>query len=231
MSELASSGLSSDQLALVMELAAVVAAEARPVQDDQAMRRRQKDAERQRVRRHPQTSADSADTRKAPRPQKETTPFPPLKGGTSPISDQPIAKPLPAEPQKPLTVWVSEIWDATPRPGRQRSGKAQLENALRAAQRRGADLASVKAGLAGYFASDDATKSAGQFCQGVATVVSSGRWEAFVDESGPDPPEPADPWRERMLRWSMNQYWNSEWGPKPGKPGCLAPEGLLERAA
>lgn len=231
MSELAASGLSPDQLALVMELAAVVAAEARPVQDDQAQRRREKDAERHRVRRHLRKSADSADTRVSPTPPSEKTPFPPLKGGTSPVETQPIAKPLPAEPVRSLAVWVSEIWEITPRPGRERSGRRDLENALKAAQRRGEDLAKVKLGLVGYFGSEDATKAAGQFCKGVHVVISSGRWEAFVGAGNTDPPEPDDPWRERMLRWSMNQYWNSEWGPKPGKPGCLAPKDLLDRAA
>lgn len=143
----------------------------------------------------------------------------------------PLAKPLPAEPVRSLAVWVSEIWEITPRPGRERSGRRDLENALKAAQRRGEDLAKVKLGLVGYFGSEDATKAAGQFCKGVHVVISSGRWEAFVGAGNTDPPEPDDPWRERMLRWSMNQYWNSEWGPKPGKPGCLAPKDLLDRAA
>jgi hypothetical protein len=63
MADLASSGLTAEQLALVMELSATVAAEARPVEDKAALRRRAKDrayqAERRRQNR--QISADSDD--------------------------------------------------------------------------------------------------------------------------------------------------------------------------
>lgn len=32
-----------------------------------------------------------------------------------------------------------------------------------------------------------------------------------------------DPWRGRLLRWRIAKYWNTEWGPKPGKPGYRGP--------
>lgn len=41
---------------------------------------------------------------------------------------------------------------------------------------------------------------------------------------GSIPPEPEDPWPRRMLRWNTGGYWNSDWGPKPGKPGFLGPQ-------
>lgn len=63
MSDLAASGLSPDQLALVMELSATVAAEARPVADEAADRRRDRDRLYQAERRqNRQISADSPDT-------------------------------------------------------------------------------------------------------------------------------------------------------------------------
>jgi uncharacterized protein YdaU (DUF1376 family) len=35
--------------------------------------------------------------------------------------------------------------------------------------------------------------------------------------------EVGDPWSRRLLNWRVNGYWNSEWGPKPDKPGYLGP--------
>jgi hypothetical protein len=134
--------------------------------------------------------------RVSPTPPSDN-PIPPLTGGTFP-----------------------EIGEASPR---ERSGKASLENALRAAARRGFDLAAVKRGVAGYYASHDATKDQGQFAQGVHVAVSSGRWEAFAEDEPNAPPAEEDPWPRRLLNWRVNAYWNSEWGPKPGKPGYLGP--------
>jgi len=56
-----------------------------------------------------------------------------------------------------------------------------------------------------------------------ATWLNGERWD---DESAGAPQlplAPADQWERRLLRWRMAQYWNSEWGPKPGKPGYLGP--------
>jgi len=198
--------------------------------DAQADRRRAKDRERKALKaaeilRNSAESAESAEQqRKSPEPSKKISPIPPLKGGTFPTE---LVEPQPEKPKaeraKPLSAWVSEIWEITPRPGRERSGRPSLETALKAAIRRGADPATVKAGTAGYYASPDATKNQGQYAQGVHTVISSGRWETFAD-SEPEPPPDDDPWRRRLLNWRANQYWNSEWGPKPGKPGYQGPQ-------
>lgn len=43
-------------------------------------------------------------------------------------------------------------------------------------------------------------------------------------------PAPADLWRQRVAAFADpgNQHWNAtEWGPKPGKPGCAVPAGVL----
>lgn len=170
-------------------------------------------------------------TKKVPEPLKNNTPSPPLKGGISPISEpsQP-EKPSTTEPQKALTVWVSEIWDDTPSKGRQRSGKQLAHNALRAAVRDGANPAAVKAGLAAYYASSDATKDGGEYAKGLHRAIQNGLWQAFEP-----PPDRAvtddDPWPTRLLRWRAAAYWNSEWGPKPGRPGYRGPPPTLDAEA
>lgn len=62
MADLASAGLSAEQLALVIELSAAVAVESRPIEDKAAQRRRAKDRAYQAQRRqNRQKSAESAD--------------------------------------------------------------------------------------------------------------------------------------------------------------------------
>ena len=71
MADLAASGMTPDQIALVMELSAAVSAEARPVEDQSAARRRQRDREYQAEKRaaeRRQTSADSDDPSLYPYP-------------------------------------------------------------------------------------------------------------------------------------------------------------------
>lgn len=229
MAELAATGLTPEQMALIMELSASVAASARAPVDLVAERRRAKDRERKRGG-IPRNSAESAEQRVSPTPPSEKTPIPPLKGGTSPKLD--TSQPgKPAEAAKSLSAWVGEIWAAAPKPGRERSGRRDLERSLQAAMRRGADPATVLAGVEGYYASPDATKNQGEFAKGVHVVISSGRWEAFVPEDEPPtPPEDADPWPKRLRAYRLNGYWHSDWGAKPGKLGCLAPDEALMSA-
>lgn len=196
--------------------------------DPVADRRRAYDRERKRKVRG--MSADNStgippDKRKdvSPKPLSEKNPISPPNGGyLSQNPDDPQPEKPTAEPAKPLSAWVSEIWEITPSRGRERSGKRLVENALKAAVRRGDELGAVRSGLIAYYASPDATKDGGQFAQGAHTVISSGRWEAFASDD-PEPPDDSDPWRTRLLRWNTAGYWNSEWGPKPGKPGYAGP--------
>lgn len=81
MADLAASGLTPEQMALMMELTASLAAEARPVKDEAAERRRIRDreyqaAKREQDRANRQTSADSADTL-SPSPLSPQTPLTP----------------------------------------------------------------------------------------------------------------------------------------------------------
>ncbi len=233
MADLAGSGLSPDQLALVMELAAVVASEARPAVDTNANRRREKDRERKRnVRRIPQTSADSATETVSPTPPSERPPIPPLKGGTFPQTEQlPPEKPK-AEVGPSLKVWVDRIWEISPTRARERSGRRDVERSLKAAVGRGKDPGRVTEGLEAYFASPDARKNDGEFVKGTHRMIEQDRWEAFVSERSTDPPPDSDPWTRRLREFQKNQYWNTtDWGPKPGKPGCRAPQAQAQTQA
>jgi hypothetical protein len=40
-----------------------------------------------------------------------------------------------------------------------------------------------------------------------------------------EPPE--DQWRRRVAEFKRQFYWSDEWGPKPSRPGCLAPFDVL----
>lgn len=82
MGDLAATGMTPDQIALVMELSAAVSAEARPVADEAAARRRERDKEYQAQKRNErrQISADSDDTADAapfPAPPNENNLTPP----------------------------------------------------------------------------------------------------------------------------------------------------------
>lgn len=122
---------------------------------------------------------------------------------------------------------VETIWAISPSGSRRRSGKTDIERSLASAVRRGKSIKAIQAGLGAYFASQEATKDGGAFVKGVHRMIEGDRWEAFVETRPPDgPPSPDDPgpWRRRMLDWTKNRYWNStDWGPKPGSPGCLVP--------
>lgn len=42
--------------------------------------------------------------------------------------------------------------------------------------------------------------------------------------AAPAPVSEADEWAGRLRRWERSQYWDvTEWGPKPGQPGCRLP--------
>lgn len=76
MGDLAVSGLSPDQMALMMELAASLAMEARPSVDAQAERRRAKDRDRKRVN-PPRNSAESTESAEAKIPPNDIYSNPP----------------------------------------------------------------------------------------------------------------------------------------------------------
>lgn len=92
MTELAGSGLTAAQLALVMELSATVAAEARPVEDKSAQRRRERDRAYQAERRqNRQISADSDD---APFPNERDNLTPTHEDSDEASASSPVRQPV-----------------------------------------------------------------------------------------------------------------------------------------
>ncbi|MEI6439036.1 MAG: DUF1376 domain-containing protein [Alphaproteobacteria bacterium] len=142
-------------------------------------------------------------------------------------------KPEPvAKPDDGISAAVDAIWAEAPKPSRQRSSRADVARAMASAVKRGSSPPEVIAGLAGYFASDAATKDGGAFVKGVHRMIEQDRWREFspADAAPTEPQEtPADAWRRRVMIYRKNGHWNRlEWGPSPGKPGCtVAPEILM----
>jgi hypothetical protein len=109
------------QIALVMELSAAVTAEARPVSDDAALRRRERDRDYQAQKRasRRQTSADSDDIADAP------FPAPPNENNLTPPTHTPVNKttrarrlpddwqpsPLPSELGAKISTWSQDDLD------------------------------------------------------------------------------------------------------------------------
>ncbi len=131
---------------------------------------------------------------------------------------------------------VEAVWSITPRESRERSSRADVEKCLIAAARRGHDPAEILRGLAGYFASEQATKDGGAFVKGVHRMIERDRWQVFAEASPPllaaaEASKPSDVWVRRIHAYRQNAYWNRlDWGPPPGKPGCTIPDEVLMTA-
>jgi uncharacterized protein YdaU (DUF1376 family) len=126
---------------------------------------------------------------------------------------------------------VEAVWDLTPRSARERTSRADIEKALQSAARRGHAPSAVIAGLAGYYASPDATKDGGQFAKGAHRMIQNDRWQAFADVPAADltPADPNAVWRKRVKGFvSGARYWNTnDWGHEPGRPGCIVPPEII----
>ncbi len=35
---------------------------------------------------------------------------------------------------------------------------------------------------------------------------------------------PVEPWQQRIESWRKSRFWLPQWGPRPGDPGCWAPD-------
>ena len=57
--------------------------------------------------------------------------------------------------------------------------------------------------------------------------LKAGRFEDWLTtgSTGASPPatEERSPWPMRLRRWAEDRYWDADWGPRPGRDGCLAP--------
>lgn len=154
---------------------------------------------------------------------------PPDKGGlktqeprASIQKREPIGSAGSADPPTISTTALAErVWAATPRPGRERSGRRDLERALTAARRRGGDPDAIVAGVMAYYASDDATKDSGQFAKGVHRIIENDRWAEFA---APQDDEPD--WSALVALWAKSGRWSPALGPPPDAPGTRVPSSL-----
>lgn len=179
--------------------------------DPKAERRRAKDRERkQKTCGIPRNSAETAESvepqKEVPEPLRKTTPIPPLKGGT-----------FPKNQADGFELW----WEAYPR----KVGKGLARKAYGSALRKTSAETLLTTLRAHRFDPDP------KFQPHPTTWLNAERWEDGGPEPPPSPPPDADPWPRRMLGWRMSQYWHSDWGPKPGKPGYLGPAQPSEIAA
>lgn len=212
MSDLAQSGLSPEQFALVMELAATVATEARPIRDEGADRRREKDKERQRVRRNLRKSAESADVADTPPPSPSssfspTPPKPTLTPSTPPIVPPPSQNSL-----------ADEIWAMQPRDGKghRKATRPDVRTAYAAARKRGGAVEDIRAACQAYYAHPDRLKDEGKYAKGAAVLLQMDRWQDYL----PRPEPPAGPVTPEMLAFRQRHFrdtgeWREGWGERP----------------
>jgi hypothetical protein len=136
---------------------------------------------------------------------------------------------------------VDMIWQRASKIGRQRSSKADIDKALRAAVARGHGIDRILQGMGAYFGSEDATKDDGAFQRGAHVVLANDRWESFLDDAqamagrgevmSPEVAkalgdlgtmEAPTPARQRvwMDLFSKGMPWDHARGPEPGRLGC-----------
>jgi hypothetical protein len=218
MGDLAASGLTADQLVLMMELVASVTAEARPMIDEGAKRRRERDRERKRnVRGIPQNSADSVESAENPSPSfLPLSPTPPNPNQSTP--NPPPYSPPALKPTKPTKAELDAIWEITPALGRQRSSRSDLERSLGAAMRRGHEPKAVLAGIRAAYASESYS---GDMAKGVHRLIEADRWASFTEDpkAGPD-------WPAAVELWRASGRWPKSLGPPPDHPETQVPETL-----
>lgn len=139
-----------------------------------------------------------------------------------------VANQAPAKPSA-TDADIDAIWALTPKPGRERSGRGDVARALTAAMDRGHTAAQVTAGLAAYYATDDATRDEARFAKGVHRMIEGDRWQSFAPADAASMPESR--WKHALAYWHRDGSWDDKWGPKPGEPGCQAPAHMLLRVA
>ncbi|WP_313760188.1 DUF1376 domain-containing protein [Rhizobium sp.] len=115
------------------------------------------------------------------------------------------------------------FWPAYPR-------KVEKKDALRAflKARSTVSLDTIMAGLR-VFASKVAGKDQ-EFIRHAATFLNGESWNNFAEVAAPPAPEAAteEDWIRRLRYGRQQSNWMTKWGPRPGLPGCLVPEHLLE---
>lgn len=199
-------------LADVVEIARVLAAgEVKPLsagaRRTRAYRERKANGEAGNVTSDVTVTRDSDIKKVSPTPPSKNKPTVPLKGNC------PSVTPIEFE----------QWWSAYPK----RVAKGQARKAYSAALRKTSAETLLIALEAASFPAEL------RFVPNPATWLNG---ECWLDGTGApmpqDPPPDDDPWPRRIREFERNGFWNTtDWGPKPGRPDCQAPQSLLERAA
>lgn len=80
-----------------------------------------------------------------------------------------------------------------------------------------------------YASSSEAAREGGGFVSGFHRWLRDQRWEHWLETDTPVASPELNPWPRRLSEYERNGFWNTtDWGPKPGKPGCQATD---DRAA
>lgn len=118
--------------------------------------------------------------------------------------------------------FLETFWPAYPR-------KVDRKDALRAFRkaRKRVDLATIMTGLEAY--ARDSLKSEPQFIRHAATWLNADSWENYQPQAAAPAAVSGDKWRARLEGSRKRHNWSTrEWGPAPGRPGCLAPPEMLQ---
>lgn len=128
--------------------------------------------------------------------------------------DSPLSKPKTSEPVRHAD--IDRIWAATPRMARERSSKADLGRALRAAVNRGGVLADIEAALTRFHSSRYATADDCKAMRGVHRSIQEDRWKDWV-ATAPSLTVVADELTiaHRLKYFHNTGEWKSAWGDPP----------------
>lgn len=115
----------------------------------------------------------------------------------------------------------AEFWEAYPK----KVAKGAARKAFKAASKKAKPSVLIAALSAYNFGPET------KFLPHPATWLNGEYWLDVADEPAPRRTEDeVDPWAKRLRAYRLNGYWHSDWGAKPGKPGCKAPTEALMSA-
>lgn len=143
---------------------------------------------------------------------------------------EPIIEPISKNLSQVASELGDELWSIWPRAGRKRSqSKDVVKRAARAALNRGADPDQIRRGARAYLRDPDTTKQDYQFCKGIQYWLKASAWEAALDAGDQQAPVSMEVWERRVRTFAATGRWPDDAGPKPGLPGCKAPDEIQAR--
>ncbi len=91
------------------------------------------------------------------------------------------------------------------------------------------DRAAFVVAVCSYVSSPEAKKDGGQFVPAMERWIRDETWRDFISNPAEGEKHATGPnWAERMEHWSKGKWNTTEWGPKPGTPGCRVPANHLQ---